>query len=114
MNNGRLWCVVHPTVGIPLFLGAVALTSLTVHNAVLSNAQWYKDFYNGSSPKVAEITVAPTLAPATLVSPSDFTINVTPAAGTAANGSASFIVTVAPKAVTAAKADLAMATAPAK
>ena len=28
MNQGKIWRVVNPTVGVPLFLGAVALTSL--------------------------------------------------------------------------------------
>ena len=31
MNNGRIWCVVKPTVGLPLFLGGVAVIALTVH-----------------------------------------------------------------------------------
>jgi light-harvesting protein B-800-850 alpha chain len=111
MNNGRLWCVVSPTVGIPLFLGAVALTSLTVHNAVLSNSQWYKDFYSGSSArKVATETSAPAVAATSQVTPSDFTINVTPAAGSTANGAAAFTVTVTPKTPAAAKAELTVAT----
>ncbi len=37
MNQGRIWCVVSPTVGLPLFLGAVSITSLTVHYFVLKN-----------------------------------------------------------------------------
>jgi light-harvesting protein B-800-850 alpha chain len=47
MNNGRLWLVVKPTVGIPLFLGAVAVGSFAVHLAVLSHAGWFTDFTNG-------------------------------------------------------------------
>jgi light-harvesting protein B-800-850 alpha chain len=108
MNNGRLWCVVSPTVGIPLFLGAVALTSLTVHNAVLSNTTWYKDFYSGKA--ISDFKAAEVAKPASLTSaPSDFTINVTPVAG-ASNGAAAFTVTVTPKSPTAAKAELTMAT----
>lgn len=49
MNQGRIWCVVKPTVGLPLFLGSVALTSLAVHTAVLSNTTWMADFYAGKS-----------------------------------------------------------------
>ncbi|NEP82323.1 MAG: light-harvesting protein, partial [Okeania sp. SIO3B3] len=30
MNQGRIWCVVNPTVGLPLFLGGVAAISLIV------------------------------------------------------------------------------------
>jgi light-harvesting protein B-800-850 alpha chain len=48
MNQGRIWCVVNPTVGLPLFLGSVALMSFTVHFAVLNNSSWVKDFFNGA------------------------------------------------------------------
>jgi light-harvesting protein B-800-850 alpha chain len=105
MTNGRLRCVVNQTVGLPLFLGAVALTSLTVHYAVLSNAQWYKDFYSGSKAKTAAIS-KDTVSPVALVAPGSdpaFAINVAPA-GTAANGGTSFVVTVTPKAITTASA----------
>lgn len=47
MNQGRIWCVVKPTVGLPLFLGAVATTSLIVHAAILFNTDWYPAYYNG-------------------------------------------------------------------
>ena len=47
MNQGRIWCVVKPTVGLPLFLGSVALTSLAVHTAVLNNTPWMANFYSG-------------------------------------------------------------------
>lgn len=39
MNQGRIWCVVKPTVGLPLFLGAVAAISLIIHFAVLNNSE---------------------------------------------------------------------------
>ncbi len=47
MNNSRIWLVVHPTVGIPVFLGAVAVGSFAVHVAVLSNTTWVADFLAG-------------------------------------------------------------------
>ncbi len=47
MTNGRIWCVVNPTVGLPLFLGAVALTSLFVHWNVISRVEWASRFFNG-------------------------------------------------------------------
>lgn len=47
MNQGRIWCVVNPTVGLPLFLGAVALISFTVHFAVLNNTTWVAAFFQG-------------------------------------------------------------------
>jgi light-harvesting protein B-800-850 alpha chain len=47
MNNAKMWLVVKPTVGIPLFLGAVAVGSFAVHVAVLSNTTWVADFLSG-------------------------------------------------------------------
>jgi light-harvesting protein B-800-850 alpha chain len=47
MNQGRIWCVVKPTVGLPLFLGSVTLISLLVHYAVLSNTTWFAAFWQG-------------------------------------------------------------------
>lgn len=47
MNNSRMWLVVNPTVGIPVFLGAVAVGSFCVHVAVLSNTTWVSDFLSG-------------------------------------------------------------------
>jgi light-harvesting protein B-800-850 alpha chain len=47
MNNAKMWLVVNPTVGVPLFLGAVAVGSFAVHVAVLSNTTWVSDFLSG-------------------------------------------------------------------
>ncbi|QMW21519.1 light-harvesting protein [Sandaracinobacteroides saxicola] len=49
MNQGRIWTVVNPTVGLPLLLGAVALMAFTVHFAVLNNTSWMKDYWAGGS-----------------------------------------------------------------
>lgn len=48
MNNSKIWLVVKPTVGIPLFLGGVAVGSFAVHVAVLSNTTWVADFLSGN------------------------------------------------------------------
>ncbi len=53
MNQGRLWTVVRPTVGLPMFLGAVAITSLIVHFAVLTHTTWFPAFLQGGQKKVA-------------------------------------------------------------
>jgi light-harvesting protein B-800-850 alpha chain len=53
MNQGRIWTVVQPTVGLPLFLGAVAITSLIVHFAVLTHTTWFPAFLQGGQKKVA-------------------------------------------------------------
>mgnify|MGYP006271833149 CR=1 FL=1 len=64
MNQGRIWTVVKPTVGLPLFLGAVAVTSLIVHFAVLTHTTWFPAFMQGGQKKVAIETQ--TTAPAVL------------------------------------------------
>lgn len=47
MNNAKLWLVVPPKIGVPMFLGAVAVGSFAVHVAVLSNTSWVSDFLSG-------------------------------------------------------------------
>lgn len=47
MNNSKIWLVVNPTVGVPLFLGAVAVGSFSVHVAVLQNTGWVDQFLSG-------------------------------------------------------------------
>lgn len=48
MNQSRMWLVVKPTLGIPLFLGGVAVVSFTVHFAILKHAAWFQAFLGGS------------------------------------------------------------------
>jgi len=48
MNNAKMWLVVSPNVGVPIFLGAVAVGSFAVHVAVLSNTSWVSDFLSGN------------------------------------------------------------------
>ena len=60
MNQGRIWCVVNPTVGLPLFIGGVAVTSLVVHASVLTNVSWFGKYWEGSAAKTASIeTISP-------------------------------------------------------
>ena len=47
MNQGRIWCVVSPTVGLPLFLGSVAVIAFVVHFAILSNTTWFPAYFQG-------------------------------------------------------------------
>ncbi|ABD89318.1 light-harvesting protein [Rhodopseudomonas palustris] len=63
MNQGRIWTVVNPSVGLPLLLGSVAVTVLLVHSAVLSNTTWYPAFFSGKVAVSAPAT-APVVAPA--------------------------------------------------
>lgn len=55
MNQGRIWCVVNPTVGLPLFIGGVAVTSLVVHASVMTHTNWVSNFWNGGAPATASI-----------------------------------------------------------
>ena len=55
MNNAKLWLVVKPTTGIPLFLSAVAVGSFAVHVAVVTNTSWVSDFLKGKDMQSASI-----------------------------------------------------------
>jgi light-harvesting protein B-800-850 alpha chain len=55
MIYGRIWLVVKPTVGIPLLLGAVAVSSFCVHLALLTNTTWLKKYYEGGAAKTAAV-----------------------------------------------------------
>jgi light-harvesting protein B-800-850 alpha chain len=56
MNQGRIWTVVSPTVGLPLLLGSVTGIALLVHAAVLTNTTWYPAYWQGAK-KSAELSV---------------------------------------------------------
>ncbi len=77
MNQGKIWLVVKPTVGLPLFLGGVTVIALAVHAAVLTNTKWYPAYYSG---KAAVAAVMPKTAQAT---PATATLAATGATGTA-------------------------------
>ena len=47
MNQSRMWLVVNPTIGLPLFLGGVITVSLIVHYNILSNTTWFAAFFGG-------------------------------------------------------------------
>ncbi|MBY0329920.1 MAG: light-harvesting protein [Acetobacteraceae bacterium] len=95
MNQGRIWCVVKPTVGLPLFLGGVATIALLVHASVMTNTTWMSNYWQGSARTRAADSgaAAPAVAAAPQALPS-FSITVAPAAG---GGDGSFVVTVTPQ-----------------
>jgi len=62
MIYGKIWTVVNPAVGIPVFLGAVAVTSFAVHLSLVSETTWIKAYHNGGAGKAA--MVAAPAAPA--------------------------------------------------
>lgn len=53
MIYGKIWCVVKPSVGIPLFLGAVAVSSFAVHYMLVTQTSWVKRYLNGGTAVVA-------------------------------------------------------------
>ena len=92
MNQGRIWCVVNPSVGLPLFIGGVAVTSLVVHAAIMTHTPWMSSYWTGAAkPKTAMNGEA---APATS-SPAAFVITVAPAPAGGKTDTA-YTVTVSP------------------
>lgn len=82
MNNAKMWLVVKPTVGIPLFLTAVAVGSFAVHLAVLSKTNWYNDYLQGkelgsSAASAALLVPAPDATQASYVVPGSQEILIT-------------------------------------
>jgi light-harvesting protein B-800-850 alpha chain len=100
MNQGRIWCVVHPTVGLPLLLGSVALTSLAVHTAIMTHTTWMSNYWQGAKGRVAMLG---TTATQTATKDGAYSVTVTPVPGNAA-APASFTITVGPAAPTVTQA----------
>lgn len=65
MIYGKIWCVVKPSVGIPLFLSAVAVSSFAVHLTLLNTAPWLKNYYVGGQ-KTTAAAAAPAVAAETM------------------------------------------------
>jgi light-harvesting protein B-800-850 alpha chain len=49
MNQSRIWLVVKPTVGLPLFLGTVLFIALAVHYSVLTHTTWFSAYWEGGA-----------------------------------------------------------------
>jgi light-harvesting protein B-800-850 alpha chain len=60
MIYGKLWCVVKPSVGIPLMLSTVAVSSFAVHYALLTHTTWLPKYYEGGAAKTTTAAAAPT------------------------------------------------------
>lgn len=102
MNQGRVWCVVNPSLGLPLLLGSVALTSLAVHTSVMTNTTWMSDYWMGSARnRTAPGANQPRPAASLNGSPA-FSVTVAPVPATDAKSPASFVITVTPNLTTAA------------
>ena len=97
MNNGRIWCVVNPTVGLPLFLGSVALMSFTVHFAVLNNTTWVADFFKGKSKTMTKAEGVS--GPVALKTDSGGTVVINVVPSGSGDVAKHFVVTVTPQAI---------------
>jgi light-harvesting protein B-800-850 alpha chain len=104
MNQGRIWCVVNPTVGLPLFLGSVAITSLIVHTCVMTHTTWMGNYWQGKAKTVAMNGSAASVASLSSQAQPGFVVSVNPVAASAGTVGTSFVVTVAPSQVQTAKA----------
>jgi light-harvesting protein B-800-850 alpha chain len=64
MNQGRIWTVVSPSVGLPIFLGAVAIVSVVIHLALITHTSWLPAYYNGHAKAAALVVPAQSVLPA--------------------------------------------------
>jgi len=64
MTNGKMWLVVNPTVGIPVFFAGIVVASLSIHTAILLNSDFFPAFLKGGSKAAAAAAAAPAAAPA--------------------------------------------------
>lgn len=102
MNQGRIWCVVNPSVGLPLLLGSVAITSLIVHASVMTNVPWMAAYWSGSwrnrtvtgAPVAANEGAGARVADAAVRGAPAFSVTVTPVPGVPGKNETSFVVSV--------------------
>jgi len=59
MDRGKIWLVVPPKVGVPLYLGSVAVIALLVHYALLSHTTWFTSYWNGAAGRAKTAEVIP-------------------------------------------------------
>lgn len=97
MNQGRIWCVVSPNVGLPLLLGSVAVTSLIVHACVMTHTTWMGNYWQGNSRvRTSQVDKPAAVAAASPKADPAFVLSIAPVAGTPGKTETSFVVTVAP------------------
>ena len=65
MNNARMWLVLKPTVGMPIFFIVMVIASLSIHFSVLTNTTWFAAFLQGGKP--AAMSAAPVSPESTVV-----------------------------------------------
>jgi len=103
MNQGRIWCVVNPTVGLPLFLGSVTVIAIAVHYSVLSHTTWFSGYWQGGAKAKAAQNQTTTQGSVAQANSPGFTISVAPSTGADGKGATQFVVTVSPSALAGAR-----------
>ena len=98
MNQGRIWTIVPPAVGLPLIIGGAAVTSLVVHACLLTHTTWMSGYWQGKGAKMADMGSSSAVA-----LNSGMSVSVTPTQN--ANGTTSFVVSVVPAPAAVASAD---------
>ncbi len=90
--------MVSPSVGLPLLLGSVAVTSLIVHASVMTHTTWMSAYWSGSWRNRAAMNdaAAPKVAEATAPGAPAVAITVTPVPGVPGKSETSFVVSVTP------------------
>jgi light-harvesting protein B-800-850 alpha chain len=80
MNEGKIWTVVKPNTGVPLFLGGVALMSFVIHFAILNNTTGVAAVFQGSAkaPMTAAAPAVIETAPAAATPSTAAPASVTP------------------------------------
>ena len=66
-GQAGIWLVVPPKIGLPLFLGTVAVIALLVHYAILTHTTWFSAYWQGGKTKTSISTT--TEAPAVALAP---------------------------------------------
>lgn len=65
MNQAKIWLVVNPNHGLPLFLGTVLTISLLIHYSVLSHTTWFGGYWQGKARSHVAAVAAPSAPVAT-------------------------------------------------
>jgi light-harvesting protein B-800-850 alpha chain len=63
MIYGKMWLVVKPTVGIPLFFAGVATIAMLNHFAILTHTTWFPAFLNGKAKAKVSSVMTPDTRP---------------------------------------------------
>jgi light-harvesting protein B-800-850 alpha chain len=77
MNEGKIWTVVKPSTGVPLFLGTIVVMVFTVHYAILSHTTWFASYWQGNAR--ASVAAAPAVETAPAAATPTSAAPVTPA-----------------------------------